>query len=328
MRLAFIGGSGHHYLRGLLNEPDLEIHRPVAAASDGYDRVAAAQKWEKSDELRWFDDPAEMLRTFKPDLVSIGAVYGHNGDLAAMALEQGARVVSDKPVAATWVQLERLEQLTRQTNLPLIAEFPFRADPAFRAARDAVARGEIGPVVLVTTQKSYRFGTRAEWYADRSMYGGTILWVASHGIDLLQFATGKRIVRTIGVQGNVSKPERGSMEDHTTSLFELDGGATGIVHADYLRPTKAATHGDDRLRIAGGHGVIEVRDGRCRITTNDREERDITETVSLRPVHLELLAAVLHGDTSIFSTADTLQTARTLLCARDAADRREWVSVR
>ena len=48
--------------------------------------------------------------------------------------------------------------------------------------------------------------------------------------------------------------------DDTVSLFEFAGGATGIVHADFLRPAKAPTHGDDRLRVVGGTGTIEVRD--------------------------------------------------------------------
>ena len=72
-------------------------------------------------------------------------------------------------------------------------------------------------------------------------------------------------------------------------MFELDGGGTGIVHADFYRPDKTATHGDDRLRVAGTQGVVEVRAGRCLLLANDGAEQDLTESVPSRPMHAEFI---------------------------------------
>ena len=323
MRLAFIGGYGHHYLRHLLREPDAGQYT-VALASDGHDAEAARQLMAKLGQVTWYDDPRHLLDAFGPDVVSVGAVYGYNGDIAALALERDIPVVSDKPIAATWEQLQRLRELTVEKPRILLTEFPFRSQPEFRAARAAVMEGRIGEVVLATAQKSYRFGSRPSWYGSRADYGGTMLWVASHGIDAIRFCGGQRFHRAIGVQGNLSRPAYGDMEDHCVALFELENGGSAVVHADYLRPAGAATHGDDRLRIAGSRGVVEVRDDRCRLLAGDEPEQDITETATVRPVHQELLAALRGECGEFYSTELSLEMAVILLRVREAADQRQW----
>lgn len=325
MKLAFVGGFGHHYLRGALAfHPDWQI----AVSGDGVDSQAAQSLCKKISYAQWFEGPRDMLDSFAPDLVSVGAVYGVNGDMVALALERDISVVSDKPVAATWTQLERLRELTQGNSRALLTEFPFRSQREFRAARQAVNEGAVGEVVLATAQKSYRFGdSRPQWYGDRDLYGGTLLWIASHGIDAIRFCTGQEFTCATGTRGNLSRSDYGSMEDHVTALFELGNGGSAIVHADFLRPQSAPTHGDDRLRIAGSQGVVEVRDGRCALISGSQGARDITDSVQVRAVHEELLAA-LHGETDEFySTVESLGVAEILLKARDAVDGRQWVSL-
>src|SRR5204862_2303210 len=139
------------------------------------------------------------------------------------------------------------------------------------------------------------------------------------------FATDRKFRRVMGRQGDVSHPEMGTMEDHCVALFELEGGATGMVHADYLRPASAPTHGDDRLRVAGTQGVVEVRGGRCVFIGADGEE-DFTDRAQIAPMHIELLAALRAGDRDVYSTESSLELAAVLLHARDAADKQEWIS--
>lgn len=326
MRLAFIGGCGHHYLRQAMDDPPLGV-TSVAVSGDGHDDAAARRFAEQLDNATWFDEPAAMLDTFRPDIVSVGAVYGHNAAMAGLALQRDLPVISDKPVAASWAQLDRLNSLLRGTQRVLLTEFDFRSRACFRAARQAVAVGRIGQPVLATAQKSYRFGRRPRWYAEREDYGGTMLWIASHGIDAIRFVTDLPMCRVYGRSGNLSRSDRGSFEDHVVAMFELEGGATGIVHADFLRPTAAPSHGDDRLRVAGTDGLVEVRDGRCTLMTTAVGPCDITDEAVVEPMHRELLAAVRDGGSAYYSTAATLELAAVMLAARDAADRREPVVI-
>jgi len=322
MKLGFIGGNGHHYLRGLLAEESVEI----AVAGDGHDDAAARQLWQKLGG-QWFDHASRMLDSFKPAAVSVGAVYAFNGDWAAEALERDIPTVSDKPIAASWTQFERLQSLTRGGSRILLTEFDFRARPEFLAARDAVRDGKIGKPILVNGQKSYRFGSRPGWYSQRATYPGTLMWVASHAVDVIPFVTGQQLVRAIGHGGNLSRPDFGAMEDHVAAMFVLSDGGTAIVHADFLRPAAADTHGDDRLRIAGSEGVLEIIGGRCRLITNGQPDTDLTDQVKPRPLHAELLATLQGQPSDLYSTADSMATAHLLLRVREATDQGRWIEL-
>ena len=320
MRLAFIGGYGHHYLKNLLRRDDLQLQ--IAVASDGHDENAARGLRDKLAALsslspRWFDSPQQMFDEFAPDVVNIGAVYAHNGTLAALALERDVAVVCDKPIAASWAQLERLRTLTNGNARVLLTEFPFRSQREFRAAQGAVQSGQIGEVVLASAQKSYRFGnSRPAWYARREDYAGTLFWIASHGVDAIHFCGGVPFTGALSAGGNLSRPAYGAMEDHVVTLFGLENGGHAVVHADFLRPASAPSHGDDRLRIAGTRGVVEVRSGRC-VLIGDEGEVDITDSVEVRPIEAELLAAI-GGQESVYSTAESLAVAEVLLRAHEA----------
>lgn len=325
MRIAFVGGNGHHYLRGFINNP-AEHEVIVGACGDGFDD-AAAKRWAEANKCPWFDSFDDLCKTVKPDVVSIGAVYGKNGDWVAKALEHNLPVVSDKPIAATWQQLDRIRDLVEKTKLNVITEFDMRCRAEFRAAKEAVSSGKIGKVLLASAQKSYRFGSRPTWYADRTLYGGTLLWVASHGIDAIGYVSGLELTRVTGQHGNLSHPELGSFEDHISVLYQTKSGATALAHADFSRPIAAATHGDDRIRVAGSEGVVELRSARTYLTTNTTLETDITETMKALKPHEEMWKAVSGSSCDLYSTEHSLKSAHLLLKSRDASDKREWLDI-
>jgi len=331
MRLGFIGGNGHHYLKNALTDNDLSLEAVAISGEDNGDT-----NWQKqADQLEqaWgkpverFDDPVAMLEQFKPTFASVGAIYADNGKMVSACLERDVPVVSDKPIAVSWEQLDQVCAVAEGSAAQVVTEFDFRSRACFRAARDAAQAGVIGEPILATAQKSYRYGSRPAWYADRARYGGTILWIASHGIDAVRFVTGKRLVRATGQQGNMSKPDMGSFEDHTVSLFDLENGGKAVVHADFLRPAKAPSHGDDRIRVVGTKGQLEVRDDRCVLMTHDDEPRDITDDAKPAPIHREMLAALRGEANDLYGTAWSLELSAVLLAARDSADQKAWVDI-
>lgn len=320
-RILFVGGSGHHYLRPLKDEgaPSLFVSDP--------NEPQASKAWAEQQNVTVFDGSiAEAIGEFAPDVVSVGTVYARNGEYVIQALRAGVPVVTDKPMAANEATLAEIERLTAPSDAPGVAtEFDWRARPELRAARAAIAAGRIGPIVLIVGQKSYRFGRRPDWYADPSLYGGTMLWIASHALDAVDFVTGEseppRVCFAHG--GNVSRDAYGSMEDHVTATLALANGGTAVVHADLLNPAASPTHGKDRLRIVGGHGELLVDEGRCILTTDDAGPTDLTDTspATTTPTSLarQLLdAAFGAGDPSVYGTAASLRAARLLLAAQTA----------
>ncbi len=319
MRVLFIGGYGHHYLARAVEAGLVEV---AGCASDGVDDEAAAKLPGRFDgDPPHFDDYRKALDALLPDAVSVGAVYSHNGEVIAEALERGLKVVSDKPVATTWKQFERIEKLCAGGEHVLLTEFDLRSRGNFRAAQQAVVQGLIGQPVLATAQKSYRFGDSRPWfYKKRETYGGTLAWIASHGIDAVRFVTGCELTHVCGHQGNVAKPDYDEMEDHVAVCYALDNGGSALVHADFLRPAAAPSHGDDRIRVVGSLGQVESRNGQCELITADAGPRDITDLGATADIGADLVAA-LNGETSYYNTGQSLCMGRVLLVSRDAADR-------
>lgn len=323
MKIAFIGGYGHHYLAGAVERGLAEV---VGVASDGVDGDAA-KKWgaKRFDDVRYYDDYRVMLDKVGAEAVSVGAVYAHNGEVVCEGLRRGLKICSDKPVVATHELLSEMRVLAN--GGVLVTEFNLRSDRAFRAAREAVRLDLIGVPVLATGQKSYKFGeSRPEFYKSRVDYSGTVLWIASHAIDFVWFVTRKHFERVVGVGGNVARREYKEMEDHVALCYELADGGVAVVHADLLRPAGAGTHGDDQLRVVGSDGQLEVRDGKCVVITSEHNERDVTELGDGADVVGDLMAA-LDGDESYYSTDKSLYMADVMLKSRDAADNLEVVDL-
>ncbi len=322
MRVAFVGGHGHHYLAGAVEGGKMsDVLAAVGVASDGVDgegtrRFHAA----RFADVPYYDDYRVMLDEVKPDVISVGAVYAYNGEVVCEGLRRGVRVCSDKPIADTLEQLSKVRELAEGGGNILLTEFDLRSDKAFRAAHEAVRLDLIGIPVMATGQKSYRFGdSRPDFYKRRESYGGTLLWIASHAIDFTWFVTGRRFEQVVGFQGNMTKPGYEEMEDYVALCYQLVGGGAAMVHADYLRPSSAPTHGDDRIRVVGSEGQLEVCEGRCMLITEEHGLKDVTYLGEGADLRVDLVDA-LKGDERYYSTAKSLYIAEVMLRSRDAAD--------
>ena len=279
IRVAIIGSRGHinELFDGWHAAGECElVGMAPADRFDDVNRFSNQPAWGPT--TRAYDDYRQMLDETKPDVACVAMQYYQNAAAIVEAASRGIHVIAEKPVATTLDDLERVRQAVARHNVRLTALLAMRFEPRIHAARKAVADGLIGEPILAFGQKSYRFGTRPDFFRRRDTYGGTIPWVAIHAIDFVRYCTQLeyRSVRALHV--NKAHPNYPGCEDAGALLFELSNGGQALVSFDYLRPAATPTHGDDRLRIAGSHGVVEVRlaDGLCQIITHADAPRELT----------------------------------------------------
>lgn len=314
MKIGIVGGYGHAIVRAL---PGANL----AWACDEYDQAALVQA-QGFGSSQTFGSMEEMLEQFAPDLVYIGTVYAQNGPLAIRALEAGFDVIAEKPLATDWKTYERLKALTASGERRLIAELAMRWTPALQKIRQLIQEGQIGAPVMIQAQKTYKFGnSRPEFYKSRELFGGIIPWVAIHAIDFSSWSTGLRFQSVTARQGNRCFPEYQEMEDHAALIFEMTGGVPCLVTADFLRPQGASSHGDDRLRITGSDGVVEMRNESVfHITASGESHSDYPHDASWATTAAKALVAAALGETvAEISTAECLHVTAAALAARDAA---------
>lgn len=268
-----------------------------------------------------YDDHRTLLEREKLDVV---AVCGQNDVRAAIVRACVARripVVAEKPLALSLADLEAVKRDVIRHDVPLTMLLSMRFSPPFQEMKRRVASGEIGEVVSIQGEKSYQLGQRPDWMKNHRSYGGTIPFIGIHLVDLMRWVSGREFVAASAFQSNVGFPQIGEMENNATINFKMDNQGTALVRLDYLRPATAATHGDDRLRIAGTRGVIEYREGDgLTLLTDHAALQRITAPPGDRLLFADFLDFLYHGKPHLISRDDVFRVTEIVLKAREAAE--------
>lgn len=319
IRVAIAGLEGHtgEIVDPLPLLPDVEI----VAVCDS-DR-AAVSRFLKNPGLagaRAYSGYRQMLDSEKLDLVAVCNSNGERANAVLACLERNLHVIAEKPLSITRPDLERIQAAVARRPVKLGMLLPMRYDPQYRALRDIVRQGALGEVAQISAQKSYKAGAREPWYTQRATYGNTILWIGTHMIDLIRFTSGREITEASSFMGRVGFPALGAMETTTASAFRLDNGGAASLHMDYYRPAMAATHGDDRLRLAGTEGVAEYSDATGLTLVTNAAKMSVLEKLPPRgSVFVDFLEHVYNGKPASLPLEDIYRVCEVALAATEAA---------
>jgi len=302
-KICFIGACGHvkHAYRVMKERNDVSL---CGIAPFSQHENMAASPFE--DVPLYYDHKA-MLDECSPDIAVVSPVYGLTGKAIIECAERGIDVFSEKPVASTLDELELVKAAVKKSDIRFCAMHYLRYSPAFYRGAKLVKNGEIGDIVMITAQKSYKYGKRPEWYSDRALYGGTIPWVGIHAIDWIYHFSGKRFL-SVSAESFGESPEMAAV-----CRFSLDGGIPASVNIDYFRPGSAPTHGDDRIRCVGCDGVLEIIDGEIRLINKNGC------TVEKPTDAPELLSNFLDGK-NVIDPDEIFYITKAAILARDSAD--------
>ena len=320
MKIGMIGGIGHNgYVFDGVRASAGAVIVGVAPGPGEANADTLARRVERLDQTpKVFTDYRTMLDEQKPDIVTIACHYADHAGVAIDAIERGCHVFVEKPMATTFEDLDRLERAFKNAKVQLSCMLGLRYEPAFTTAWRAVEHGAIGEVRLMTAQKSYKLGRRPAWNHDRDRFGGTIPWVGSHAIDWLHWFTGAQFERVYATHSTIGNRDHGELEATALCHFSMANAVFGGVNIDYLRPAKASSHGDDRIRLAGTNGVMEVSAGRAHLI-DEHGPQDLPLEPK-REIFAEFIDQVEGTATSLISADDAFLTTKACLLARQSAD--------
>lgn len=273
----------------------------------------------------------EMLDTGKPDILVVDGRFTERYEAEKAALLRGIHVYADKPIAVTLDELSDLYECVKKSGKILWAMDTVRYDPWYYTAKLLIERGEIGKVRMVNCQKSYRLGTRLSFYKERRYYGGTIPWVTIHSIDMIRMATGKEMLSVFSQQSRADNCGHGEMEIITTSCFALEDDILATVSTDYYRPENTHSHDDDRMRVVGTGGILEVirRDGDHEVRLINKENDGTVPVPQEKPPFIfEDFVRSLEGKgTGLLDVEESFRNAYAAICAQQSADEKRIISM-
>lgn len=325
MKIVQIGAIGH-YAYALPTAKKYRLDLCGVCYPDPEDHALRAQKsFEKFGFApRVYETVPSMLSHEKPDVAVVNTVMSENAKYAEIALMQGISVFCEKPVATTLAGLDRLERVYKEAkkkypSLVFCGMFGIDYLPHFETAYRFVKMGGVGEVLMASAQKSYRMGNREKFYSDREKYGGTIPWVAIHGIEWITRIAGLKPVSATALGNTACNAGNGTMEASTMCMFACENGKMAQVSADVMRPAAAPTHDDDRLRIVGSAGILDVRGGRVFVIDNEGE-RELNVVQTERELFEEMILEMRGGPKCRVSAEDTFFATRVALTARESQD--------
>lgn len=329
MRIACIGGSGHYayVLQALQEDPSLFIAAAAPGSADESIDKLLHDCRENGQTPTVYEDYRGMLKDVRPDVVVVNCFFGLHGQVNAFVLGEGLPLYAEKPLATNLEELEHLWFLWRDSQSPLACMFGLRYTPWFYTGWTLVQRGAIGAVRLLNAQKSYRLGSRGPHFRTRPLYGGTIPWVGSHGIDWLHWFSGRHFRSVTALQSRQGNRAHGELEVSALCQFAMDDEVLGSVSVDYLRPESSPSHDDDRLRVVGTEGILEIRDRKVFLQSKDADGCTAQPLADGGSSFLDFAASVRERGACRVTGEESFHVTEASLRAQRAADRHSVESI-
>jgi myo-inositol 2-dehydrogenase/D-chiro-inositol 1-dehydrogenase len=239
MRVALVGtgriGSAHAEV--VLAHP--EVEQLVVADADGPRAAALA------DKLGIGHAPVEQALD-GADAVVIAAATTAHPELILAASRRGLPVFCEKPVAADVATSVQVVEEVRASGVPTQIGFQRRFDAGYRAARDALRRGELGELRRVHALTADRVPPHASYIPTS---GGIYRDCHVHDFDILRWVTGREVVEIYAVGSNRGADYFAAAGDvdESAALLTLDDGTLATLQGSRYN---GGGH-DVRMEIAG-----------------------------------------------------------------------------
>jgi predicted dehydrogenase len=328
MRLALIGLKGHQnvVLEGARQLGDVELVAVSDDSREELDRFKKRQPLAKNAET--YTDWRQLLEHSVMDVCCVCDENHVRAEQLIALARRNVHVVTEKPLTTTLADLERVRAALAKSKGKLTMLLTMRHEAKYAKMRELIKAGAVGEVSLVTAQKSYRLNERPEWFKERKRLGGTIPFIGIHAVDLMRWVTGLDYTHVAAFHGRLGKPEMKEAESHASLLLRMANGASATARFDYLRPQTAPSHGDDRLRVAGTEGVVELRypDNAVSVLAAGKKPYTV-EPTPVPNLFVEFARALAKNEPPPIATEDCLYVTEVVLKARDAADDQKMIEL-
>ena len=321
MKFAIIGGGGGHFgytLNAAKADSSLKLCGIAPGASESIEKLAASVKsagFNVPSYATW----QELLEKEQPDIAVLCPEYNLLAPLSCEMLERGIHVYSEKPCALNIEWLDKLIEAEKKSSAKYLAMFTYYYQPSFKKAYDIVKSGAIGEVRLLSTQKSYKFGSaRPEFYRKKETYGSTILWVGIHAINWIHWFAGAAFESTFARSTTVANRGYDEMDMTDVVSYRLSGDIFATVTSDYLNHPSHPIHGDDRLHIAGTKGTIDVFPDKV-VLYSDDFSGEVPFDKTDKNIFAEFIRFI-NGEEIRFSTKDCFDITRAAIYAEQSAN--------
>jgi len=327
MNLGFIGLKGHvgAVITGAEKLGDIEV---VGFADGSSNTLASFQKRPLFQKAHACEQWKHLIEHSMMDVCCVADESGVRVEQLLALIERDIHIVAEKPLVTSLADLEKLRTAFAKSKSQLTMLLELRHQPKSVRVRELIQSGAIGQVCQVTAQKSYQWGERPDWFRSRARLGGIIPYIGIHSLDAIRWVTGLDFTHVAAVQARGARPEFGETEHQASVLAQLSNGASATARLDYLRPAKLPTHGDDRLRVAGTKGIVEVNEGDTAISLITADKTDRIPFGETENLFVEFARFLRGGPPPRITADDCFYITEIVLQASEAAEQHRTIATR
>ena len=267
LRIAVIGAGGISKAHGaaVTAHPEAQIAAVIDVSSEAAERRAG--EWD----VPAYTDLSKMLDREKPGAAIIGTPHPTHPDLTVACAAAGVHVLTEKHMASTVADADRMIASAREAGIILAVVFQRRFWPVYTRAAELTAGGRMGPLVRThlvglspRTMAYYRSGTwRATWSGEG---GGVLLNQAPHTLDTLVWLGGmpQAVLARLASCGHEIE-----VEDRADAVLTYAGGAAGYLHASTVEYP-----GTEQLTLSFDLGRVEIHGDELRLARLEKSTRE------------------------------------------------------
>ena len=263
-----VKGMGGGHIKAIQQAPDSEL-AAVADIDEG-----AAKKCAEEHGVEGFGDWHDLIAVKELDAVSICTPHIYHPEIAVAAMEAGKAVITEKPMAVTVSEADRMIEAAQRTGQTLGVVYQHRFSGQAALIKRLMTE-EVGPWYraesVSTGMRTMGYYRSAEWRGTWTLEGGGVLINQSpHQLDTFQWYCGmpRRVMawtRTLAHDIPV--------EDMVEALFEYEDGALARISCNTVDFV-----GSSRFEAWGYRAAVVADRGGLRLARPDVPGDDFIRT--------------------------------------------------
>lgn len=238
------------------------LHIPGYAASSHCELAAIADPSpERLKEIRgkgWafrneYRDYREMLAAEKLDVVSVCTPNKFHAEVAIAALEAGADLLLEKPIAMNMKEAGAIKRAAAKSGRRIMVGFSHRFNGMNIAAKAAIKAGKIGEPYMIRVRFAHKgpLGgwAKSDWFFRPTLAGGGALMdMAVHAFDIVQWLIGPA---TSVYAQTATLRHKIPLDDNVVAVLEFGKRCLGYIECGWTSPA-----GFVGIEIMGDKGAL------------------------------------------------------------------------
>lgn len=235
------------YADRLRNLPDVTI---TAVWDEEPERGSA---WATELRADFEADLGKLLAREDVDAVVCDAPTSMHADVMTAAANAGKHIFTEKVMALTVDECNRIREAVKRNNVKFCISFPFRTRPEVLYAKQAVDEGLLGQLTFLRVRVAHNGGSGGwlppHFWDPVTTGGGAMMDLGAHPMYLARWIGGQPR-RIASVFNYLTGHE---VEDNAVSVIEFENKAIGVSETSFV-----STNSPFSLELSGTEGSLIV----------------------------------------------------------------------